>query len=174
MRVAAVRFLCSMGALAVGFTSSLARAEEPDGGLALIVGAASSLAGMVVGGALVTTNHASDVTRNAGWLTIESGFTLAPFAAPGAVGEWGRGALFAAAPAAALGGTATLFGLVPNTIDQGSLEQQRLMWGLFVAGQIASVAGVVDAALAPWRAKNLVIAPSVGAGRAGVEIGGVF
>jgi hypothetical protein len=174
MRVAAVHFSCSAGALALCLTSSHARAEEPDGGLALIVGGASSLAGMVVGGAVMAMNHGGNLAHSAGWLTIESGFTVAPFAAHAVVGEWGRGALFAAAPAAALAGTATLFGLVPGTVDQGSIEQQRLMWGLFVGAEVAAVVGVVDAALAPWRSKDIVIAPSVGAGQAGVQIGGVF
>lgn len=154
--------------------TSPAQAEEPDGGLAMIVGAASSLAGMAVGGAVLATSRGSDAVRNAGWLTIESGFTVAPFAAHAVNDEWGRGALFSAVPAAALGGTATLFGTVPGTIDQGSIEQQRLMWALFVVGQAASVVGVIDAALARWRTPKIVVVPTVGCSRAGVQIGGVF
>ena len=173
MRVAAVRFFHAVGAFALLFTPSSARADEPDGGLALVVGAATNLAGMVVGGAIMASSSNVRVD-NAGWLTIESAFTIAPFAAHAVVGEWGRGALFASVPAAAVGGTAALFANVPGAVDAGSLEQQRLMWGLFVAGQVASIAGVVDAALAPWRSKRIVIAPSMGAGQVGAQIGGVF
>ena len=112
--------------------------------------------------------------NNAGWLTIEGGFTLAPFAAHAVEGEWGRGALFASVPAACLAGSAAEFGVVPVTIDQGTLPQQRIMWALFVGGQIASVVGVIDAAFAPLRARNLFVAPTVGAGHVGLTMGGVL
>jgi hypothetical protein len=152
---------------------SVASAEEPDAGLAVVVGAASNVAAFIVGGTVLATSH-SDAVNNAGWLTIESGFVLAPFAAHAVEGEWGRGALFAAVPAACLGGTATLFGVVPNTVDQGSLPQQRLMWGLFVAGQFAAAVGIVDAAFAPMRAHKIVVAPTIGVGHVGLSIGGIL
>jgi hypothetical protein len=171
---AAVRLSSSIGALALCLAPTPASAEEPDAGLAVIVGAASNLAGMVVGGTEMATSHGKDTVLNAGWLTIETGFTVAPFAAHAVVGEWGRGALFAVVPAAAVGGTATLFGTAPNVVDRGSIDQQRLMWCLFVAGQVVSIAGVIDAALAPWRSKKIFLAPTVGAGRVGVQIGGIF
>jgi hypothetical protein len=154
-------------------SSSRARAEEPDAATAVLVGAATNVAGFIVGGAVLSTSHTNAV-NSAGWLMIESGFVLSPFAAHAVEGEWGRGALFAAVPAACLGGTATLFGVVPNTVDQGSLPQQRLMWGLFVASEFASVVGIVDAAFAPTRKRKLTILPAVGFGQVGVQIGGVL
>ncbi len=174
MRTAVACSICWAGALAFCLVSSPARAEEPDRGLALIVGAASNLAGIVIGGTVIAAARANDGTRNAGWLTIEGGFTVAPFAAHAAAGEWGFGAAFAAVPAAAFGGTAALFNAVPDAIDQGSIEQQRLMWGLFVAGQAVSVLGVLDAALAPWRKQKIAVVPTIGTDRAGVQIGGIF
>jgi hypothetical protein len=152
---------------------SPAHAEEPDAGLAILTGAGANLAGFIVGGAILATSH-TNTQNSAGWLTLESGFVLSPLLSHGVEGEWGRGALFASVPAACLAGTATLFGVVPNTVDQGSLPQQRLMWGLFVAGQFASAVGVVDAAFAPMRRRNILIVPTVGLGQVGLQIGGVL
>lgn len=153
---------------------SRATAEEPDGALAVLVGGATNLVGIVVGAALTANQVNNEGLSNAGWLTIETGFALAPLTAHAVVGEWGRGALFAAAPAATLGGTVALFAAVPDAVDSGSLDQQRLMWGLLVAGQLASVAGIIDAALAPGQSKTLLVAPVIGLGKAGAQIGGVF
>jgi hypothetical protein len=148
-------------------------AAEPDGGLAVLAGGASNLAGFIVGGAMLAANHANAL-NNAGWLTIEGGFTLAPFAAHAAEGEWGRGALFASVPAACLAGSAAQFGVVPTVIDQGSLPEQRVMWGLFVGGQVAAVVGVIDAAFAPLRARKMFVAPTIGAGHVGLTLGGIL
>ncbi len=151
------------------------KADEGDGGggLAIATGAACNLVGMAVGGAVLATSHGAAPVNNAGWLTIEGGFTLAPLAAHGVVSEWGRGAVFSAAPAAMMGGTAILFAAVPAVVDYGSLPQQRLMWGLFVAGQLASIVGVIDAAWAPSRRK-VSVTPVVGAQLVGVQVGGVL
>jgi len=164
----------SLAILAAGLLSpASARAEEPDAGLALIVGAATNVAGFIVGGAVLATSHSS-AANNAGWLTLETGFVLSPFAAHAVEGEWGRGVLFAAVPAACVAGTASLMGVVPNTFDQGPLPEQRLLWGLFVAGQVASAVGVVDAALAPMRKRKVFITPTVGVGHVGLSIGGIL
>jgi hypothetical protein len=149
------------------------RAEEPDAGLAVIVGAASNVAGFIVGGSILAT-RGSNARNNAGWMTIESGFILAPFAAHAVEGEWARGALFATVPAACLGGTGALFDAAPDTFEEGTLANQRVMWALFVVGQAASVVGIVDAAFAPLRARRIVVAPTVGGGRIGLSMGGMF
>jgi hypothetical protein len=151
-----------------------AGAAEPDPALALLTGAATQVAGFIVGGTLLVTNHGHDEQANAGWLTVEGGFTLAPFAAHAVVGEWGRGAVFAALPAGALGGTAALFGVVPGVVESGTLEQQRVMWALFVGGLFASGAGVVDAVLVSARARRVTVAPTIGSGRVGLQIGGTL
>jgi len=152
---------------------AMASADEPGAGLAVFTGAAVNVAGFIAGGAMLATNH-STALNNAGWFTIEGGFTLAPFAAHAVEGEWGRGALFAALPAACLAGTAAEFGVVPATIDQGTLPEQRLQWALFLVGQFASMAGVVDAAFAPMRARKWYVAPTVGGGRFGLTLGGTL
>ena len=164
----------SLAVLAVfALSPAPARAEEPDAGLAVLVGAATNVAGFIVGGAVLATSHSS-AANNAGWLTIESGFVLSPLAAHAVEGEWGRGALFAAVPAGCLAGTASLMGVVPDTFDQGPLPEQRLLWGLFVAGQLVSAVGVVDAAFAPMRRRNVFITPTVGVGHVGLSIGGIL
>jgi hypothetical protein len=165
-------------ALAVGSLAPTARAsppDPPDAALALVSGAAVNVAGMIVGGTVMATSHGAILPYNAGWMTMEASFTVSPLLAHGLVGEWGRGLAFAAGPAAMLGGTAALFQMAPDTVEHGTLPQQRVMWALFGIGFLASAAGVVDATLAPRRARairDVVIAPVVGAGQMGLQIGG--
>jgi hypothetical protein len=152
-----------------------ARAADPDPALAFVAGAAISLAGFVAGSTVLATGGDDSGRSNAGWLVIEGGLALAPLAAHGVTGEWGRGAAFTAAPAAMLAGTATLFGLEPGTVDHGTLPQQRVMWALFGAAIVSSMAGVVDAMFALDRRRAGVhVAPAVGVGQLGVQIRGVL
>ena len=151
-----------------------ARADEPDTTLALVAGAATNLVGMMVGSTVIATGNGGNGVVNAGWLTICGSFTLSPIVAHGVVGEWGRGLLFAGVPAAMTGGTVALFQIEPGTVNHGTLGQQRIMWGFVGAAFLASAAGIVDATLAAKRARPLTIAPVVGTGRVGVEIGGAL
>ncbi len=151
-----------------------AHAAAPDPALALFSAASIQLLGFVVGGALLATSQSDSGRNNAGWLTIEGGFTLAPLAAHGVANEWGRGALFAAVPAAALGTTAGLFASDPGAVERGGLPEQRWMWGLFGVGLMASVAGVVDAMLASGRVPAVRIEPAVAMGQLGLRIGGTL
>jgi len=161
--------LCGLAVLSIDGTAG---AEPPDPGLVLLTGAAINVAGLIAGGTILANSH-SDALNSAGWLTIEGSFVLAPFAAHALEGEWGRGALFTIVPAGCFGGSAALFAAVPNTVDYGSLPQQRLMWGLLLVGEFAAAIGVVDAAFAPGRRK-VYVAPAVGAGGTGLTLGGVF
>jgi hypothetical protein len=168
-----LRVLASFLAL-LFYTAPATATEAPDPALALITGAGTDLAGIVIGGALVATSHGHDEQTNAGWLTMEGSFALAPLAAHGVVGEWGRGAWFTAVPLGAVGGTATLFGLVPGAVEGGSLPQQRLMWAFFVIGLFGSAVGVVDSVFAPDRARSFTVAPSIGKDLRGLQIGGTL
>jgi ABC-type uncharacterized transport system permease subunit len=58
------------------------------------------------------------------------------------------------------------------SVEHGTLPQQRVMWGLFCAGLGASMAGIIDTAFAPER--SLHIAPVLGAGHAGLTVGGAW
>jgi len=158
-----------------------ARAEDRDPALAVAVGAATIVAGFAVGGTLIgMTAHAnpnndvaSDTARNiGGWFAMQGGFVLAPLASHAVVGEWGRGAIFAAVPTATALGSIPVFLINPDVVDHGTLEQQRWQWALFCAGMAGAAAGVVDAAFAPGRA--LHVAPLLGAGNAGVVVGGAL
>jgi hypothetical protein len=170
--------LLASSVLVSSLLPSTARADpDPDGALALVSGAAVNLVGMIAGATVLAAGNLGNSMNNAGWYTIEAGFTLSPLVAHGVVGEWGRGAAFAAFPAAMTGATAALFTAVPNTIEHGSLGQQRVMWALFGLDLAGSVVGIVDAALAPRRThrmRDLRIAPVVGAGGVGVGIGGIL
>lgn len=161
---------------AILVATSPARATEPDGGLAFVAGAAVFVATFTVGGLLLATSNDGATQSNAGWLTIESGFVVAPIASHAIAGEWGRGLAFAAPSVAAMAGTATLFDLQPQTVIHGSLPQQRVLWSLFVVGLLSGSAGIVDAALAPsrQRPKRIAMAPSLGRGQIGVAIEGTL
>ena len=147
---------------------------EPDPGVAVVVGTATMLLGFAVGATVAATANGSNVPTNTGWLIMESGFVLAPFAAHATQGEWIRGLAFSALPAAAMGGTLGLFDYSPGTVLHGTLVQQRILWGLFGTGLVSSVIGVVDVTLARPHAGTIALAPVVAPGQVGVELGGAL
>ena len=118
--------------------------------------------------------NASDAQNDAGWLTFEAGFALAPLASHAVAEEWTRGLAFAALPAAGLGGTATLLAMHPATIVHGELAEQRVMWSLFGLGVLSSILGVVDATFANRRARAVTVAPVLGSGQVGLGVGGAL
>ena len=147
-----------------------ARADDPDPAVAIAVGAATIFAGFAVGGTFIAATGDDAARNEAGWFLIESGFALAPLTSHAVVGEWGRGAAFAAVPTATTLGTIPVFLLNPASVDHGTLPQQRVMWGLFCTGLAASMVGVIDTAFSPSR--RLHIAPLLGAGQGGIVFGG--
>jgi hypothetical protein len=149
-----------------------ARADPPDPAIAVAVGAATIVAGFALGGTMMATSGDGASQDEAGWLLLESGFVLAPLAAHGVMGEWGRGAVFASVPAATTLTTVPLFLVNPAAVVHGTLPQQRVMWGLFCGGLAASMVGVIDAAFAPGR--QVQVAPIVGHDLAGIVIGGAL
>jgi len=80
---------------------------DTDPVLAGVVGAATVFTGFAIGGTLMGVTGDNSAANMAGWLTMESGFALAPFTAHAVVGEWWRGVAFSALP------TATTLGTVP-------------------------------------------------------------
>jgi hypothetical protein len=141
-------------------------------GTGLVTGAAVLLLGFTVGSTMVATAAGANGQTNTGWLLIESGFTVAPFAAHAALGQWSRGLAFAAPPTAALGGTAALFDDSPGTVLHGSLPEQRVMWGLFGLGLVSSIVGVIDVAFAAPKVGPVALAPAFGPGAEGLALGG--
>jgi hypothetical protein len=178
-------------ALALLALAAPSRADPPsakpepvtDGALALFAGSATLVAGFGAGGILIGTSGDRNAPNNAGWLAIQGGFALAPLVAHAVVGEWGRGALFSAVPAAMFGGSAGMIAYAPDIVSGGTLEQQRILWGFFGVAFLSSVFGVVDATLAGGRAKTgagathlrgLRLAPVATAGGAGLALGGLL
>jgi hypothetical protein len=156
-------------------SASLARAEEPDAALGVFAGAATLAVGFGVGAAVVATSAEHDPTQNtAGWMTMQGGFLVAPIVAHGIVHEWGRGLWFAAVPAAAIGGSAAVFGIDSEAVRHAVLSEQRVIWGLFSAALFSGAAGVVDVAFAADRARSVSVTPVVGDGRYGLAIRGAL
>jgi hypothetical protein len=137
-----------------------------------VAGASVFLAGFVVGGVLIATNNDDDNQTNAGWLTMDAGFALAPFVSHALTGEWTRALWFSAVPSACLAGSAALVAVHPATILHGTLEDQRAIWAFFGGGLLSSLVGVVDSALAGKRAKRaLALTPLPGPGQIGLGLG---
>ena len=160
-----------------GPESPALRSREPDGGLAFFSGASVMLAGFVLGGTLLATSRGDNHQNNFGWLTMQSGFAVAPLAAHAAAGEWTRALTFSAVPTSALIGSSTLFAIDPVTIAHGTLPQQRFMWGFFGVGLLSAAIGVVDAALAPERAgalRAIHVVPAISANQIGLQVGGAL
>jgi hypothetical protein len=146
--------------------------ESP--GWALASAGAIDVTGFIVGGTLLARGNGDSRRDNAGWITIESGFVLAPLVAHGVSGEWGRGLWFAAVPLATLAVTTALFQIEPDTVESGTLPQQRWMWAMFGTGLFSSAVGVVDALFAPDRARTIVVRPSLSREQVGLQIGGTL
>jgi hypothetical protein len=144
---------------------------EPDPSSALLSGAAVEVAGLIVGGAVVSSAHGHAAIDNAGWLSMQSAFVLAPIVAHGVSGEWARGSVLALAPAVAAGGAAVLFAKVPQTVESGTLPEQRWMWAFFTGGLLTSAFGVLDVC---WAAphRSVTVSPTLGLGGAGLRIEG--
>jgi hypothetical protein len=157
-----------------GVGPSAPPAATPDRGLGVVTGATILVLGFALGGTVIAAADRENGASNAGWMIMESCLVLAPLAAHGAVGQWGRGLAFAAPPAAFAGGTAALFAYDPGTLIHGSLPEQRILWGLFGAGLIAGVAGVLDVAWAPPQVGSIAVAPTVARDRVGLAIGGTL
>ena len=165
-----MRILVLAAALAaVSLVTAGARADGSEPAVAVAVGAATVFAGFVVGGTLIAASPGSAARTEAGWFAMESGFTLAPLLSHALVGEWGRGALFAAVPTATTLATEPVFSTNEAAVEHGTLPQQRVMWGLFCGGLAASMAGIIDTAFAPGRSVH--VAPLLGAGSAGLLVG---
>ncbi|HTB72049.1 MAG TPA: hypothetical protein VK762_02335 [Polyangiaceae bacterium] len=169
-----VTLAAALGALVLA-TPSAARAE-PDPGIGLVAGTAVMLLGFTVGSTVVVTANGSNTSTNTGWLIMESGFVLAPWTAHAALGQWTRGLAFAALPAAATGGTIGLFDYAPGTVLHGTLVQQRFLWGLFGGGLVSAVLGILDVTFAAPAQEHgpvpVAVAPMVGAGQVGLQVGG--
>jgi|HubBroStandDraft_4_1064222.scaffolds.fasta_scaffold207233_3 hypothetical protein len=154
-----------------------ARATEPDTDLAFFTAAALDTAGFIAGSALMATSRtggSGDAQRSFGWLTIQAGFTLSPIAAHAVVGEWDRGALFAAVPAGALAGTAAFYRSRTDGVEFSTQDSQWLVWGLFTAGLAVSTAAAIDVLFAGRRRHEptLALRPAIGPGQAGLRIEG--
>ena len=152
--------------------ASPARADGPDPAVAFVLGAATVLAGFAVGGTFIASNQGDAAKAEAGWFVIEGGFSAAPLVSHAVIGEWGRGAVWAAIPTATTLATIPVFSLDGAAVEHGTLPEQRVMWGLFCGGLAVSMAGVVDTVFSAARAVH--VSPVVGAGGAGVTVGGVL
>ncbi len=148
--------------------------HEPDPALGFITGASVFLVGFGLGGVLLTASSQSRADQNAGWLTIQSGFALAPLAAHAVTGEWTRGALFATVPTAAALTSGTVIAVFPDAVANGQLPKQRVLWGSFGVGLFSSVVGIVDATFVRKRLHAVTLSPSVGAGTVGLDVGGTL
>jgi hypothetical protein len=170
---------CAIAAAAMLAAPAVRAAEpdKPDAVWAGVVGAATAFAGFAIGGTIMGVTGDNSPVAMAGWLTMESGFALAPFTAHAVVGEWWRGVAFAALPTATTLSTIPVFAYNEGAVVHGSLPQQRWMYVLLCTGILSSGVGVVDAVLAPIRRRGrpaLQVAPAVGAGNYGFVVGGAL
>lgn len=170
-----MRPLSLAAALALLVVPCTARAET-DSGIALLTAGGIDALGFIVGGTLLGVGGGRSDLNNAGWLTMEAGFTLSPLAAHGLVGEWARGAVFAAPPAVAIAGTAALFEAKADEVEHGSLPSQRWLWGFFSGALIASTVGAVDVLFAGSRehARGIAVRPTIGPGQIGLHVEGAL
>ena len=171
--LARMRSLAFPAVLTAAFlVSPSARADGPDPAIAFAVGAATVLASFAVGGTFIATSPGSAAKTEAGWFVMQGGISLAPLTSHAVVGEWARGAVFASIPTATTLATIPVFTINEAAVEHGTLPQQRVIWGLFVAGLAGSMAGVIDTVFSPGRA--LHVAPMLGVGNAGIAVGGAL
>jgi hypothetical protein len=124
---------------------------EPRGPTALLTGLAVAGTSFGLAGFMLATDAGLPV-KHAGLAVLHGGLTLAPLAAHGVVGEWGRGAAFAVAPALGGLGMAALLAERPEAPVVGKNKSQRIYPVLITVSVIASAVGIFDAALVDERA----------------------
>ena len=159
---------------------------DPPVALALITGAATAILPAALG-AIHTAGVTSDADgpRNVGFAVAGAGFALAPIAAHVVLGEWTRAAAFGAVPVAAEIGGCALLAARPDALFHGTVLSRTTFAVLFSADIFGSALGMVDVVMAGERARarrkravawphGLTIAPRVGAGHAGLVLGGAL
>jgi hypothetical protein len=147
--------------------------SRPDPALGIATGTLTLVLGMGTGASIIASDagRTSDI---AGWMVMQSSFAIAPLAAHGVVGEWGRGLWYATPPLATTAGTATVFAVDSNAVRHSNLTEQRILWPLFVVGLFSSAYGIIDTAFADSRARRVVATPVVGTGFTGIDIRGTL
>jgi hypothetical protein len=163
--------------MAACLASGAARADETGSVdtpvvVGLVAGTATQMVSLGVGAGIMALGK-TDSVRAGGALLASTGLTVAPFLAHAIVGEWARGALFTLLPAAAEGVMMTIIGVRPDIVQHGELAQQYVFVASFVSSVVLSSVGVVDAALAGYRAR-LRVAPLANANTAGLALGGAW
>jgi hypothetical protein len=131
--------------------ASAAPPREPRGPTALLTGLAIAGTSFGLAGFMLATDAGLPV-KHAGLGVLHGGLTLAPLAAHGVVGEWGRGAVFAVAPALGGIGMAALLAERPEAPVVGKNKSHRIYPVLITVSVIGSAVGIFDAALVDERA----------------------
>jgi hypothetical protein len=144
-------------------------ASEPGAPTALLTGFAIAGASLGVSASLMAGDSELS-TKYAGLFVLHSGLTLAPVAAHGVVGEWGRGAVFAIPPALGGLGMAALLAWHPQAPVVGKNKSHRIYPVCITLSVLGSALGIIDAALVDERAPVRVGAAASGdAGAAWIE-----
>jgi hypothetical protein len=132
--------------------SSEARDSALDGRTTIAFVTGSLLAAVPFGiGATITSSSHEIETNNAGVITLQSGFLVAPMVSHAIVGEWGRGAIFSILPALSSAGMAALLASTPTAVTHTTLETQRYFYLLVTGSVVGGTIGVVDSLRAPAR-----------------------
>jgi hypothetical protein len=124
---------------------------EPRGPTALLTGLSIAGTSFGLAGFMLATDAGLPV-KHGGLAVLHGGLTLAPLAAHGVVGEWGRGAVFAIAPALGGIGMAALLSERPEAPVVGKNKSHRIYPVLITASVVGSAVGIFDAALVDERA----------------------
>ena len=129
-----------------------ARPAEPRAPIALATGLAVAGVSFAAGGFLLAGDGGLP-SKHAGLAVLHTGLTLAPLAAHGVVGEWGRGAVFSIAPALSGLGMALLLAERPEAPVMGKNKSQRIYPVLITVSVLGSALGIFDAALVDERSR---------------------
>lgn len=172
--------MAAIALLAASLAPRTARAAEADDdatpALAAALGAVTAIAPLGVGTLMMARGHDRGV-RNAGVFVAQSGFVAGPLLSHGALGEWGRGALFALPPLAAEAGMAPVFASYPDVQRKAPIGVQYLYAGFWTLSVFSGAAGVLDVlrSRAPReRAGRLHVGPLLAPGLAGASVGGAL
>ncbi len=162
------RWLAAIGSTLLSLAPpARARAEEPRAPVAeaLLAGAGSAMVPFAIGAGLAA-GDGSVTQKNAGLVVANAGLCLGPLVSHAIVGEWDRGALFAAIPAASTAGIAAVLAARPGTVFGDDAELPTLFTALFAVSVLGGALGLADTALAGERLRAQVV-PS----RSGLVVG---
>jgi hypothetical protein len=164
--------------------SDVPKGVDPPVATAVVASMATILVPLVIGVSFVTAQAqiaATDGLRNAGFAVSGVGPALAPIVGHVVLGEWGRAAAFGAPTVAAEIALSAYLAAMPDAAFQGTAGTRLGFGMIYTADLLGAAIGILDVMMVRERRRRgpgplggVHAIPVLGAGRAGIAVGGAL